>query len=248
MSTNLGQVAAILYSTTAPTNTEVLWGVTTTLDPETWELTDLRYYHDGSWVSLANFLLKKSADFTAVLNATYAIDTVGGDVTVTLPAMGANEVGMVYVEMVKGTNNIILTPSSGQIDGAASLIINELQLPHRVVWDGTEWIVYVSEATVASSPDPIIKEITGSTYTLLPADNAKRLHFTNAAGCIITVPQSLPIEFDALVISKTAGTLQFTPASGVTLEAEALNVTVQNTAAQVFHDGSDTVTILGRLS
>jgi len=47
MSVNLGQVAAVLYGTAAPGNTNVIWAKTTTNDPGTWDIIGF-YYHDGT--------------------------------------------------------------------------------------------------------------------------------------------------------------------------------------------------------
>lgn len=45
----LGQAAAILYGTTAPSNTNVIWGETTTNDPATWSIIGFRYYDGANW-------------------------------------------------------------------------------------------------------------------------------------------------------------------------------------------------------
>jgi hypothetical protein len=41
---NLGQVAALLYGTTAPENRTLIWARTDNDDPETWKVTDFRIY------------------------------------------------------------------------------------------------------------------------------------------------------------------------------------------------------------
>ena len=46
----LGQGAAILYGTTAPTNTDVIWAKTTTNDPATWSIVGFFAYRSGGWV------------------------------------------------------------------------------------------------------------------------------------------------------------------------------------------------------
>lgn len=45
----LGQGSSILYGTSAPSNTDVLWGKTTTNDPNTWEIIGFYQYQSGSW-------------------------------------------------------------------------------------------------------------------------------------------------------------------------------------------------------
>jgi hypothetical protein len=56
MSVNLGQVAAILYGTTPPANTNVIWGETTTNDPLTYSVLNFRRYNAGtsSWEIIAS--------------------------------------------------------------------------------------------------------------------------------------------------------------------------------------------------
>ena len=52
MAVDLGQVAAILYGTAAPTNTFVIWGETTTNDPNTWIIIDFKKHDGNNWNSL----------------------------------------------------------------------------------------------------------------------------------------------------------------------------------------------------
>lgn len=49
---NLGQASAILYGTTAPSNTDVIWAKTSTADPQTWVIQDFLRYNGSSWISL----------------------------------------------------------------------------------------------------------------------------------------------------------------------------------------------------
>lgn len=49
---NLGQVSAILYGTTAPSNTNVIWAKTSTNDPNTWDINDFLRYDGSAWISL----------------------------------------------------------------------------------------------------------------------------------------------------------------------------------------------------
>lgn len=48
----LGQAAAILYGTTAPSNTDVIWAKTSTNDPGTWTIQDFLRYDGSNWISL----------------------------------------------------------------------------------------------------------------------------------------------------------------------------------------------------
>lgn len=49
---NLGQAAAILYGTTAPGNTNVIWAKTSTANPNTWVILDFLRYNGSAWISL----------------------------------------------------------------------------------------------------------------------------------------------------------------------------------------------------
>lgn len=49
---NLGQAAAILYGTTAPGNTNVIWAKTSTTDPNTWMILDFLRHNGNAWISL----------------------------------------------------------------------------------------------------------------------------------------------------------------------------------------------------
>lgn len=49
---NLGQASAILYGTSAPGNTNVIWAKTSTSDPQTWVILDFLHYTGGNWISL----------------------------------------------------------------------------------------------------------------------------------------------------------------------------------------------------
>tara|TARA_R110001592_G_scaffold74779_5_gene226884 strand:- start:9971 stop:10531 length:561 start_codon:yes stop_codon:yes gene_type:complete len=46
---NLGQAAAILYGTSAPGNTNVIWAKTSTNDPNTWAIIGFYQYLAGNW-------------------------------------------------------------------------------------------------------------------------------------------------------------------------------------------------------
>lgn len=48
----LGQAAAILYGTTAPSNTDVIWAKTSTNDPGTWEILGFYEFISSDWSRL----------------------------------------------------------------------------------------------------------------------------------------------------------------------------------------------------
>jgi hypothetical protein len=66
-----------------------------------------------------------------------------------------------------------------------------------------------------------IKEVSASTYTLLATDKDLIIHFTNATGCTVTVPASLPINNRYEGKQRGTGQITFVGASGVTINVGA---------------------------
>jgi len=66
-----------------------------------------------------------------------------------------------------------------------------------------------------------IKTISTDTYILLETDNNKKLQFTNALGCTITIPTGLTLGNSYEGKQMEAGQLTFTNAVGVTLNKSA---------------------------
>lgn len=58
---------------------------------------------------------------------------------------------------------------------------------------------------------------TGTTYTLQASDNGKLVTFNNAASITVTVPPSLPIGFNCVLLQKGAGIITIAPGSGVAI-------------------------------
>lgn len=66
-----------------------------------------------------------------------------------------------------------------------------------------------------------IKNLTGTTYTLLVGDDGKIITSSNTAAQIFTIPTALPIGFNCSVIQLGTGPVGFSAASGVTLNTFA---------------------------
>jgi hypothetical protein len=76
-----------------------------------------------------------------------------------------------------------------------------------------ELAVSIAKMSVAT-----VTDIAGTTYTLLSTDVGQVLAFTNAAGCAVTLPNSLPRGFFVGILQGNgAGQVSFTAASGATL-------------------------------
>ena len=90
-------------------------------------------------VTAAGAITVTTSDYIICVNK-----TSGAATTVNLPSSPAT--GDIYiVKDCKGdasTNNITLTPSSGNIDGAASFVINVSRQSVGTFWDGTQWQVF----------------------------------------------------------------------------------------------------------
>lgn len=70
--------------------------------------------------------------------------TSGSATAVTLPASPITDTQLYIVKDQKGdaaTNNITLTPSSGQIDGSSSFVMNVNKQSVSLNFDGTNWSV-----------------------------------------------------------------------------------------------------------
>lgn len=59
-------------------------------------------------------------------------------------------------------------------------------------------------------------DISSTTHTLTAADIGKVHRFTNAAGCVVALPNSLPAGWNILWVQQGAAQVTFTPGSGAT--------------------------------
>ncbi len=81
-----------------------------------------------------------SGIFTAVNKTIHLVNTSGGAATVTLPASANNL--LIHLKDATGNaraNNITISPASGTIDGAASLVIDSDRGSVLLACDGTNW-------------------------------------------------------------------------------------------------------------
>ena len=84
-------------------------------------------------------IISDSGAFTATVNKTHLVVTSGGAATITLPAVSAN----IFVR-IKDTgnaeaNSITISPASGTIDGAASVVIDSNYGAVVLASDGINW-------------------------------------------------------------------------------------------------------------
>jgi hypothetical protein len=84
----------------------------------------------------------KTGNYTMLsTDSTILADTTSSAFTITL--MASPPTGMIVnVKMIgSGANNLTITPSSGTIDGSASLTITTLYANNQLQWNGTNWYI-----------------------------------------------------------------------------------------------------------
>lgn len=96
----------------------------------------------------------------------------------------------------------------------------------------------------------VVKTETGTSYTLLAADAEKTIRFTSATAVAFTVANVLSPGQRVDIYQKGAGTITFTPGSGVTLEAVGVsggNFAIVNkfSAATIMCDSAGVYAIVG---
>lgn len=77
-----------------------------------------------------------------------------------------------------------------------------------------------------------ISVVSSTTYTLTPDDNGKTLLFQNAAGCTVTVPNSLGAGFTVLLVQDAAGQVTVAAGAGVSFLVSAAHIAPFKTADQ----------------
>lgn len=90
---------------------------------------------------------------------------------------------------------------------------------------------------------------TGTSYTLVAADNGKTITLNNAAAITLTVPASLGSAFSCTLVQIGAGQVTIV-ASGVTLNSfnSLVKIAGQNGAASLFATAADVFNLSGNLS
>lgn len=107
----------------------------------------------------------------------------------------------------------------------------------------------VSDAGLPAWSNMIPKDVPDATYTFLPEDNGKRIRFTNAAGCLATVPLVLPTGWLILAYrGDGAGTVTFNEGVGVTFEGSGTTIPAEETSAALYHRGSGFIEITGSVT
>jgi hypothetical protein len=106
-------------------------------------------------------------------------------------------------------------------------------------WDANGNIVD-SGANLTSIQSPPVNNQTGTTYTLQASDLGKAVTFDNASAVAVTVPDTLPTDFNCICIQKGAGQVTFTGSGGITIRNSYAHskTRVQRSVVGLVRDGS----------
>jgi hypothetical protein len=140
-------------------------------------------------------LSTNSTTFTAAINTHYLCTTAGGAFTVTLPTGVAGAVIRLSDDArTWGTNNLTITPASGQIIGSLaaneSLVCDLTGAWVQLNWDGSKWVVDTNGYAAAinsGGAGGLVPEAVSTTVN--PASTGKHyLTDTTSAAFTITLP------------------------------------------------------------
>lgn len=93
--------------------------------------------------------------------------------------------------------------------------------------DGSSWTMPAPGTTIPNStdlPNPGVRVVTGTTDTLVLADNGKTIYCTNGSACTVTIPLNASVPFPLNTH------IQFASAIGVVFSASGITAIIQNGA------------------
>ena len=172
---------------------------------------------------------------------------------------GSSRVGA--IRLGRGTNSIANTYLENSIgtftiyNGVGNTGTNMFQLSTAGAAFGVPISGGITCGVVASDggyriTSNAINALTGTTYSLLAADNGKVITWSNASGVTLTVPTSLPVGFNTTIIQIGAGLVGITGASGVTLNSfeGKLRTAGQHAAVSIISYSSNVFNVAGGLT
>lgn len=169
--------------------------------------------------------------------------TSGAATGITLPAMQYTGQAVLIVD-AKGdaaTNNITITPASGNINGSGTYVISENYGSVCLVWDGTNFTVFATANPVSAAELAVLNGVTAGTSTaskVLTLDSNSEL---NGIGVIKKADVIIPTG-EVLALNGTPKTIVAAPGSGKYLEFLGAYVFLDyNSAAYVDDAGEDLV-------
>lgn len=179
--------------------------------------------------------------------------------TVTIPAQSsvAWERDATVLVRQKGTGKVTISGASGvTVSGAADTLATRqaqsvLTLLRLSV---NNWLVYGDLDVPGSDASPAINEQTGTSYTLVLADQGKLIRLTNGSAITLTVPPNSSVAFplgtQIMFEQGGAGQVTVTAGSGVTLNAANSEVvtTAQYAVGGIMKVAQDTWVAVGDLT
>ncbi len=146
-----------------------------------------------------------TANATLTAGQTVAlVDATAGNVTITLPAVAAAGSGQVYTvkKTDSSSNSVTISPASGTIDGAATLVLSSQYHSVQLATNATNWFQLGQ------------KQIAGSSYAKLDTFSGygstknKQVYFVNAStvGTDLSITQST-VDGDKITVNTTGGYL-----------------------------------------
>lgn len=121
------------------------------------------------------------------------------------------------------------------LDDLTDVVITSALDQHILQYNGTTW-----ENRYFRNP---VKQESGTTYTLVAADQNKIIEFTNSGTVTVTLPNGLANDFSASLMKKGTGNVVIV-ASG-TLESSGNTIEIQHTGAVVYHRSGNIWTATG---
>ena len=158
---------------------------------------------------------------------------------VTLDSTLANDFDVVIVNI--GTGAVTLTPSSGQIDGAANFVLTTNQ-GIWIFFDGTNW-----RTVRGISSGTSLNGVNAQTASYLAVSgDAGKLISMNGSSLTLTLPASPPSATWMILVENRNSTDLTISRNGLNIDGAASNLTLhQNQGTVIFTDGSNYFTSRG---
>lgn len=139
-----------------------------------------------------------------------------------------------------GGRKMAVTTDFTVVLGATSATVTYLGT--RTIAAGTRMVLglgYKDASVLADVNSLRVKVIADTTYTLLDADHGKVLHYTNASGCVVTVPTGIQADHVSGHRQLSAGQVSFS-GSGTTINNVSTQTKTSGQYALVALSGAGT--------
>jgi len=161
-------------------------------------------------------------------------DTAGPGVPEALTVSGGLEfTGSTGIQRSALTGDVTASAGSNATTIANDAVTNakaanmaEATIKGRAVGAGTGDPTDLTPAQAAAILVPVVENVAGTTYTIVPGDANKIKRFTNASGCTVDLATSAGDIFVDLLAAASAGTVVVDPNTSVTLNGGTSNVSM----------------------